>query len=76
MEQVSEREQATVNSIKETAWQFGWALGPYISGVVQEHYGFTPLFIATALLYAISTSITWYFFRKSEPVPAILESAS
>jgi MFS family permease len=76
MEQVSEREQATVNSIKETAWQFGWALGPYISGVVQEHYGFTPLFIATALLYAISTSITWYFFWKSEPVPAILESAS
>jgi MFS family permease len=73
MEQVSEFEQATINSVKETAWQFGWAIGPYVSGVVQEHFGFTPLFVATSFLYAISTLATWIFFHKSEPAPTMSE---
>jgi MFS family permease len=76
MEQVSEREQATVNSVKETAWQFGWAIGPYISGVVQEYYGFTPLFVVTAILYAISTLATWIFFHKSDFIPTMSEMPS
>jgi predicted MFS family arabinose efflux permease len=53
----------------------GWAVGPYISGVVQQRWGFTPLFISTAVLYAIAISLTWIFFRPHpartpEPVPA------
>jgi predicted MFS family arabinose efflux permease len=69
MEQVPEREQATVNSIKELTWQVGWAVGPYLSGVVQATYGFSPLFAATALLYGAATLITWVFFKgKEEPV--------
>jgi MFS family permease len=71
MEQVDESEQATVNSLKETAWQVGWAVGPYISGLVQERYGFTPLFIVTGVLYAFSTLMTWGYFHQSEtPVAA------
>ena len=70
MEQVQEREQATVVSVKETAWQIGWTFGPYISGVVQETRGFNPLFIATSLLYAIAILITWLFFRNSEQQPS------
>jgi MFS family permease len=66
MEQVREREQATVNSVKETAWQLGWAAGPYLSGLVQEQYGFTPLFLTTAVMYGVSILITWAFFRGSE----------
>jgi MFS family permease len=66
MEQVHETEQATVNSVKELAWQFGWAVGPYFSGVVQQSYGFSPLFISTAFLYATAIFLTWRFFGKSE----------
>jgi MFS family permease len=66
MEQVQEREQATVNSVKETAWQLGWASGPYLSGLVQEQYGFAPLFLTTAVMYGLSILITWAFFRGSE----------
>jgi len=66
MEQVEEREQATVNSIKELAWSAGWAVGPYISGVVQESYGFNPLFVTTGILYSIAILLTWIFFRKHD----------
>jgi predicted MFS family arabinose efflux permease len=68
MEQVREREQATVNSVKELAWQFGWAVGPYLSGVVQEAYGFTPLFITTAVMYATAIFLTWVFFGGREAI--------
>jgi predicted MFS family arabinose efflux permease len=72
MEQVQEREQATVVSVKETAWQLGWTFGPYISGVVQETRGFSPLFIATSALYALATLFIWVFFRDSENHPSAL----
>lgn len=68
MEQVRELEQATVTSVKETAWQLGWTFGPYISGLVQESHGFSPLFIATSILYAAATSLIWIFFRNSEQI--------
>jgi MFS family permease len=66
MEQIDESEQGTVNSVFELAWQVGWAIGPYISGVVQEIYGFTPLFIATGVLYFISTLLIWLLFKQVE----------
>jgi predicted MFS family arabinose efflux permease len=68
MEQVQEREQATVNSVRVLGWQAGWAIGPYISGVVQAAYGFEPLFIATALLYGLATWMTWRLFHQREQV--------
>lgn len=68
MGQIQEREQGTVNSVIELAWQVGWAVGPYISGLVQASYGFTPLFLATATLYAASIGITWAFFHKYERI--------
>ncbi len=76
MEQVQEREQATVVSVKETAWQLGWTFGPYISGIVQETHGFTPLFIVTSALYAIATLFVWLFFRDSEEPPAAQPEAA
>jgi predicted MFS family arabinose efflux permease len=66
MEQIREREQGTVNSVIELAWQVGWAVGPYASGVVQQRYGFTPLFITTGVLYLASIVLTWVFFGKRE----------
>jgi len=66
MEQVDQNVQGTVNSVMELAWQAGWTVGPYISGLVQESYGFNPLFISTGIFYALANVFTWMFFRKTE----------
>jgi len=66
MEQVSEDERATVNSLSTLLWNVGWAFGPALSGFVQQRYGFTPLFLATIFFYTIATSMTWFFFKNAE----------
>jgi MFS family permease len=58
-----ETEHGAVNSIRNLAWNVGWAVGPYISGVVQQRWGFAPLFVSTAVLYGIAIGLTWIFFR-------------
>jgi len=74
LEQVHESQQGTLNSVKELSWQLGWAVGPYLSGVVQDAAGFTPLFVFTSVMYALSIGFTWLFFRSSE-APAAQEQA-
>ena len=66
MEQTPERDQGTVNSVLGISWSLGWAVGPYISGLVQVAYGFTPLFIATAILYLTAIIIMWKLFNKMD----------
>ena len=73
MEQVNPAEQGVVNSALSLFWQLGYAVGPFISGVVQEQYGFSPLFFATAVLYFSSASLTWIFFQHSEKAHALKE---
>jgi MFS family permease len=63
LEQSHETEHGAVNSIRNLAWNVGWAVGPYISGVVQQRWGFAPLFVSTAVLYGIAIGLTWIFFR-------------
>ena len=53
MERTTENEQGTINSIRNLAWNVGWAVGPYISGVIQQYYGFSPIFLVTLILYAV-----------------------
>ena len=69
LEQSHETEHGAVNSIRNMAWNMGWAIGPYLSGVVQQRWGFTPLFVNTAVLYAIGISLTWFFFRPKGSLP-------
>jgi predicted MFS family arabinose efflux permease len=66
MEQVADNEQGTLSSMLTLSWQTGWALMPTVSGFIQEQYGFTPIFISTAILYALSTVLIWTFFSKTE----------
>lgn len=66
MEQFKMDEQGAANSIMMNAWTLGWAFGPYISGIVQQQKGFNPLFIATTILYALSTLAVWIFFGRTE----------
>jgi len=70
MEQTPERERGAVNSVQQLMWEVGWAVGPYLSGVVQARWGFAPLFISTAVLYGLAIAFTWLFFRHSETKPA------
>jgi MFS family permease len=68
MERTPEHQQGLTNSVLNIAWQTGWSVGPYVSGVVQEQYGFTPLFLATTFLYLIAISVMWKFFHDAEQV--------
>jgi MFS family permease len=73
MERTPESEQGTINSIRNWAWNVGWAVGPYISGLVQQSYGFTPIFITTIILYTLGIFLTWVFFGKKQffqPLPS------
>lgn len=67
MEQIPPRAQGTVNSVLSVAWQVGWAVGPYLSGLVQETYGFGPLFITTGACYLAAIILTAVFFYKMDP---------
>jgi MFS family permease len=71
MERTPEEHQGLVNSVLNLAWSVGWAVGPFISGLVQQHYGFAPLFIATAVLYAVACLLVWLLFRRSETGGAV-----
>ncbi len=71
MERTPEQHQGFVNSVLNLSWNVGWAVGPYVSGVVQERYGFTPLFITTSVLYALAIVLAWTFFKNAEKVEAL-----
>jgi MFS family permease len=73
LEQSHETEHGAINSIRNLAWNMGWAVGPFLSGLVQQRWGFTPLFINTAVMYTIAIGLTWIFFRPKagrDPLPA------
>ncbi len=76
MERAPEEHQGFVSSILNITWTIGWAVGPFISGLVQGRYGFGPLFVATAILYALASSLIWRLFHKAEagerPQPAAI----
>jgi len=75
MEQTSERQQGFVSSVMNVAWQIGWSVGPYLSGLVQVRYGFTPLFITTTVLYLLAISSMWRFFSGTENVSTSVATA-
>lgn len=76
MEQTPEHQQGMASSVLNVAWLVGWAVGPYISGVVQERYGFTPLFIATTILYIIAVGVMWKMFHNAESLSSQTEPTS
>jgi MFS family permease len=70
MEKTPPHQQGLASSVLNIAWLVGWSVGPYLSGVVQQRYGFSPLFIATTILYLISVGVMWKMFRNAEPQQA------
>ena len=69
MEQVSGDKRATLSALMTMGFNVGWSVGTYLSGVVQENWGFRPLFVATIVFYVIAIALTWAFFGRSEPRP-------
>ncbi len=62
MEQIEPDSRATVASLVSMAWNFGWAFSPSVSGWMQVHYGFNPVFISVIILYSLSGYLYWKFF--------------
>lgn len=62
----SPEEQGTISSVRMTSWQAGQTIGLFISGLVQTRFGFSPLFIATGILYGLAAALTWFYFRPLE----------
>ncbi len=66
MEQVTERERATVSGLMGMSWNIGWTIGPYLSGYMQAHpnIGFRPIFVITCTLYILASILMRAFFQR------------
>lgn len=66
MEQVDERERATVSGLMGMSWTLGWTVGPFVSGYMQAapSIGFKPIFIITCALYVLASILAHRFFQK------------
>jgi MFS family permease len=62
MEQLAERERATGSSLLRMGWDVGWSLGPLAGGLLQAQLGFTPLILATTVLYSVGLVLIYLFF--------------
>jgi MFS family permease len=71
LEQSHESEHGAVNSVRNLAWNVGWTVGPYISGLVQQRWGFAPLFINTGITYALAIFLTWFYFGRKATIPMV-----
>lgn len=66
MEQVDESQRATLVSIRELSWQASWGGGPYLSGSIQEHFGFSPVFALSVAAIWLASVLNKVFFANSE----------
>jgi MFS family permease len=66
MEQVAERERATVSGLMGMSWNIGWTIGPYLSGYMQANpsIGFKPIFLITCTLYIAASILEKAFFQR------------
>lgn len=69
MERTEEARRPLVIGLIGGAYSAGYLVGPAISALVQERYGFGPLFVATTALYALSVLAAWWFFVRGRGAP-------
>lgn len=65
MEQVSAELRAPLSSLYSMVWSFGWAVGPALSGRLQEMGGFPLAFSLTLVCYVTSTLSVYILFGRS-----------
>jgi MFS family permease len=61
---VPEQQRATISGLYSTTWSIGFSLGPAASGVVQQHFGFTPAFLLGAGCIALGATLLWHFAKR------------
>lgn len=78
MEQSAAELRPTVIGLINGSFSVGYIIAPRISTYVQEVYGFTPLFIATAVCYSLAALLNYLLFvpaerelRRSRPEVAV-----
>ena len=66
MEQMAERERATISGLMGMSWNIGWTIGPYLSGYMQSNpsIGFKPIFLITCSLYVLAAILEKTFFQR------------
>ena len=64
MERTDEAARPAVIGLINGAYSVGYIVAPVISTRVQEQYGFTPLFVATAICYALAVLANYWFFVR------------
>jgi predicted MFS family arabinose efflux permease len=62
MEESDTATRSMTASLYTMIWNLGRAVTPLVSGPVQEHYGFDPVFIITILSYALSVYLVYRWF--------------
>ena len=79
MEQFTMRERATVSGLMGMSWNIGWAVGPYVSGYMQQNpaIGWKPIFVITCVLYVLAAILVRVFFQRldDQQRQAALENA-
>ena len=73
MESVREETRATYSSLNQMVWTLGWVVSPLVSGQIQVQYGWSPVVVGMASLYALGIVLTQLYFgrtrsRKSDAV--------
>ncbi len=66
MEQADESERGKLGAVLGLCWSIGRGIGPGISGVVQQRFGFTPLFLTTGATYLGAALLLQGFFGGVE----------
>jgi MFS family permease len=68
MEQVQERERATVSGLMGVSWNIGWTIGPFLSGYMQQNpnIGFKPIFVITCTTYLVAVFLERVFFQQAD----------
>lgn len=67
MERTDEAARPIVIGLINGAYTVGYLVSPKISTWVQAHYGFAPLFIATAIFYAAAALVNYALFVRGRP---------
>jgi predicted MFS family arabinose efflux permease len=76
MDQVIEQEQGTFNSLLMMSFETGWAIGPFLSSLLQEHIGSQPIFLISGTIYSLAMFAFWIFFRNKEDIHEIQPASS
>jgi len=69
MERTDEAARPAVIGLINGAYSAGYLVAPVISTRVQARYGFTPLFVMTAICYALAVTANYWFFLRGRRQP-------